>query len=45
MGTTTYTYYANGQLQSKTDAKGITILYEYDADGRITKIDAPGTVL
>jgi fibro-slime domain-containing protein/RHS repeat-associated protein len=37
-GTTTYTYDANGQLKSETDAGGAVINYGYDALGRQTSM-------
>jgi len=41
MGTWTFTYDANGNKKSQTDAKGVTIRYIYDKLNRITKIDYP----
>ena len=43
-GTTTYQYDPAGNLTSKTDAKGVTISYVYDALNRLTKIDYPTNV-
>jgi RHS repeat-associated protein len=40
-GTTTYSYDAAGNLISKTDAKGVTVSFQYDALNRLTKIDFP----
>jgi conjugative relaxase-like TrwC/TraI family protein len=34
-GIVTYTYYANGNVQSKTDARNITVNYGYDALNRV----------
>lgn len=42
---TTYQYDHNGNLTKKTDARGITIDYVYDALNRITFRDYPGTAL
>jgi len=40
----TFTYYPNGQLQTKTDALGHVTAYTYDTQGRlITRVDAQGT--
>ncbi|GIH02085.1 hypothetical protein Rhe02_01520 [Rhizocola hellebori] len=36
-GTTTSTYYANGDLLQSTDAAGLATVFEYDAVGRMTK--------
>ncbi|PID50573.1 MAG: hypothetical protein CR991_00790 [Proteobacteria bacterium] len=42
---TTFTYTENGQLQSTTDANGMTTKYEYDDQGnRTTSVDAQGNV-
>lgn len=38
---TTYTYYNNGTLKSRTDAKENTTLYTYDYDGRTKQITDP----
>jgi RHS repeat-associated protein len=40
-GTTTYAYDPAGNLIAKTDAKGVTTSYVYDALNRLTKIDFP----
>jgi YD repeat-containing protein len=41
-----YTYYPNGQVQTKTDALGNITAYTYDAQGReITRVEAKGTSL
>jgi len=34
-GTTGYTYYANGNLWTKTDARGVTVSYAYDSLNRL----------
>ncbi len=36
--TTSYIYYKNGNLKSKTDPYGHVVSYEYDFDGRKTKV-------
>ena len=41
MGYWTYTYDANGNLKTQTDAKGQTITFYYDQLNRITKKDYP----
>ncbi len=38
-GTVSYAYYADGVLQSKTDAKGQKVVYSYDGYGRVSYID------
>ncbi len=40
-GTTTYQYDPAGNVISKTDARGITVNYSYDALNRITLVDFP----
>jgi RHS repeat-associated protein len=42
-GTTSYAYWPDGTLKTKTDARGQTFAYDYDANGRLTSVDAPGT--
>ncbi len=42
---TTYQYDPNGNPTKKTDARGITIDYAYDALNRVTFRDYPGTAL
>ena len=37
-GTTSYTYYPDGSLLTKTDAKGQVITYYYDEFGRLTQV-------
>jgi YD repeat-containing protein len=39
-GTVTYSYYANGTLQSKTDAKNQTLWYAYDSHRRLGGISS-----
>jgi RHS repeat-associated protein len=43
-GATTYTYDAAGNRVSKTDGRGITVYYEYDARNRLIKVDYPTDV-
>jgi YD repeat-containing protein len=38
-GTVSYTYYGDGLLKSKTDAKGQQVQYSYDGYGRLAYID------
>jgi YD repeat-containing protein len=40
-GTTTYTYDAAGNRRSRTDARGVTVNYTYDALNRLTVVDYP----
>ena len=40
-GTTTYTYYPAGNLQTVTDAKSQVTTYYYDGNDRLTSIDSP----
>jgi YD repeat-containing protein len=40
-GTATYQYDPEGNRISKTDARGITVLYSYDALNRLTVVDFP----
>jgi RHS repeat-associated protein len=40
-GTTTYSYDPAGNMVSKTDAKGVTSSYTYDAANRLTRIHFP----
>jgi YD repeat-containing protein len=40
-GSTTYTYTANGELRTKTDAGGTTT-YTYDVRGNLVRVDLPG---
>jgi YD repeat-containing protein len=42
-GTTAYTYYPNGALHTKTDARGATISYTVDGLSRVKKKDYTGT--
>ncbi len=45
-GTTSFTYYANGLLESRRDAgDGPTVLttYSYDRNDRLTRVDRPGS--
>ena len=37
-GTVTYSYFPNGVLYSKTDAKGQLLCYNYDTSNRLTQI-------
>ena len=44
--TTTYTYTANGELETKTDTPGGTTTYAYDAFGNLRQVALPdGTVI
>ncbi len=44
-GAVSYTYYADGLPQSKTDAKNQTLWFFYDANHRLLRIESPqGTV-
>ncbi|MBI3203000.1 MAG: RHS domain-containing protein, partial [Myxococcales bacterium] len=40
-GATTYTYTANGELRTRTDAGGTTT-YAYDVRGNLVRVDLPG---
>ncbi|MBW2107460.1 MAG: RHS repeat protein [Deltaproteobacteria bacterium] len=40
-GTTRYAYDASGNLISRSDARGITITYDYDALNHLTAIHFP----
>jgi YD repeat-containing protein len=42
-GTVSYTYEAGGKLRTKTDARGITITYDYDALARNKSVDYSNT--
>jgi len=44
-GTVSYTYFNNGNLKDKTDARGITTEYTYDGLNRITTVDYSNTGL
>ena len=38
ISTTSYSYYIDGQLESKKNALGTTVSYAYDADGRLSQV-------
>ncbi|MFL3865501.1 DUF6531 domain-containing protein [Streptomyces griseobrunneus] len=40
LGTTTYAYDGLGRVSSARDARGVTILYEYDHRDRVKKVDS-----
>lgn len=40
-GSTTYTYDTAGNVKSRTDARGITLSYAYDALNRLTQVTSP----
>ncbi len=42
LGTWSYTYDANGNLDTHTDARGIVVDYDYDALDRVTEVDGAG---
>jgi len=44
-GTTSYTYNADGTMNTKTDAKGQVLSYLYDSLGRLTQVKNGGIVL
>jgi len=44
-GTTSYTYNADGTMNTKTDAKGQVLSYFYDSLGRLTQVKNGGVVL
>jgi RHS repeat-associated protein len=44
-GETTFTYTANGELASRTDANGVTTTYAYDEMGNLRRAARPGMVI